>query len=119
MRRVELARLLSRDGEVFELCREALLAGARFEIWPGLVERKALARIYSLRAALARKRNVPAMGMDEAAEALGRFEGPEVALGYVDDGPAGYHFQLFLAPDLSGVVACLGAGLKHDPQPKA
>ncbi|MEV4602484.1 hypothetical protein AB0K15_34450 [Amycolatopsis sp. NPDC049253] len=51
----------------------------------------------------------PSIGFAEGLRDLGAYEGVFLALGYVDDRPqGGYHFQLFLTPDLSRLVTCWG-----------
>ncbi|MDT3439093.1 MULTISPECIES: hypothetical protein [unclassified Pseudofrankia] len=47
--------------------------------------------------------------MPEAVADLAAFPGPELVVGHVDARPAGgFYSQIFLAPDLDRVVACLG-----------
>jgi len=73
--------------------------------------RSGVARIYSRRAKLIRKSEQIFLGMDEAVAALKEYPGTGVHIGYVDDRPAGgYFFQLFVAPTLDSIVACLAVG---------
>ncbi|SDI62839.1 hypothetical protein [Nonomuraea jiangxiensis] len=52
--------------------------------------------------------NVPSLGFDEAVTQLDTCELQHLILGMVKSTEPAYHFQLFLSPDASRVVACLG-----------
>ncbi|MEV5895659.1 hypothetical protein [Nonomuraea fuscirosea] len=108
MDRETLVQLLDNQGEAAHDCRQALMAGASFEIWPDPVEALPLTKTYRRRARLTRRMDVPSVGFDEAVTQLGAFELQHLILGIVRSTESGYRFQLFLSPDASRVVACLG-----------
>ncbi|GAA3008505.1 hypothetical protein GCM10017559_33580 [Streptosporangium longisporum] len=86
------------------------MAGAHFTIWPGLVPTSELISIYRRRARHTRRKNIPTLGFDEAILNLEACGLEHLNLGIVPSTPSAYHFQLFLSPDSSRVVACLGVG---------
>ncbi|WP_344208124.1 hypothetical protein [Nonomuraea bangladeshensis] len=112
MDRETLVQLLATAGEAGHACRQALAADAYFEIWPELVETLPLIRTYQRRARLTRRKNVPPLGFDEAVTQLEACELQHLILGIVRSTEPAYHFQLFLSPDASRVVACLGCQLQ-------
>ena len=71
-----------------------------------------LTKIYQRRAHLTRRMGVPSLGFDEAVTQLGSCGLQHLILGIVEGAESDYRFQLFLSPDASRVVACLGVN-KH------
>ncbi|MEU8252127.1 hypothetical protein [Nonomuraea sp. NPDC048916] len=109
MDRETLVQLLNSAGrEAGHACRRALAAGAYFEIWPDPVEALPLTRTYQRRARLAHRLEIPSLGFEEAVAQLSSCGLEHLILGIVASTEPAYHFQLFLSPDASRVVACLG-----------
>ncbi|MEV0309329.1 hypothetical protein [Nonomuraea fuscirosea] len=108
MDRETLVQLLDNAGEAARACRQALMAGASFEIWPDPVEVLPLTMTDRRRARLTRRMDIPSVGFDEAVTQLGACGFQRLILGIVRSTESGYRFQLFLSPDASRVVACLG-----------
>ncbi|MGV9773377.1 hypothetical protein [Streptosporangium sp. NPDC003464] len=108
MDRETLVQLLDNAGEAGRACRRALMAGASFEIWPDPVEVLPLTKIYQRRARLTRRMDIPSLGFDEAVTQLCSYGLQHLILGIVKSTESDYRFQLFLSPDASRVVACLG-----------
>lgn len=107
--RETLVQLLdSAGGEAGHACRRALAAGAYFEIWPDPVEVLRLTRTYQRRARLTHRLEIPSLGFEEAVAQLSSCGLQHLILGIVKSAELAYHFQLFLSPDASRVVACLG-----------
>ncbi|GAA2665021.1 hypothetical protein GCM10010412_041010 [Nonomuraea recticatena] len=107
--RMTLAGLLDCGGEAASACRSALLAGDEFHVWEERVSIRELLGIYRRRERYIRRKGIPSLGFAEAIEDLKACDFAQVLLGYVKSDQLPYHFQLFLAPDVSHVVACLGA----------
>ncbi|MEV0830847.1 hypothetical protein [Nonomuraea rubra] len=84
------------------------MAGAPFEVWPDPVEVLPLTRIYQRRARFTRRMDVPSLGFDEAVTQLGACGLQQLILCIVKSTESDYRFQIFLSPDASRVVACLG-----------
>lgn len=109
MDRETLVQLLgSTGGEASHACRRALAAGAYFEIWPDPVEALQLTRTYQRRARLTLRLEIPSLGVEEAVAQLGSCGLQHLILGIVKSTEPAYQFQLFLSPDASRMVACLG-----------
>ncbi|MEU1385931.1 MULTISPECIES: hypothetical protein [unclassified Nonomuraea] len=108
MDRETLVQLLQDVGEAGRACRRALMTGASFEIWPDPVEVLPLTKIYQRRARLTRWMDIPSLCFDEAVTQLGSCGLQHLILGIVKSPQSDYRFQLFLSPDASRVVACLG-----------
>jgi hypothetical protein len=106
--RETLVQLLDNAGEAGHACRRALTAGAYFEIWQDPVEALPLTRTYQRRARLTHRLDIPSLGFEEAVAQLGTRGLQHLILGIVKSTESAYHFQLFLSPDASRVVACLG-----------
>lgn len=109
MDREQLSELISQDTESWGLCRAALIAGAPFEIYEGATDRTRLLSIYKRRWKHVGKAGQLSTGFMQALTDIEHFSGDALVLGYVDNrGDEGYYFQLFLNPDSSHLVACLG-----------
>ncbi|MGV9374908.1 hypothetical protein ACWDRB_03800 [Nonomuraea sp. NPDC003707] len=108
MDRETLVQLLDNAGEAGRACRRELTAGASFEVWQDPVEALSLTRTYRRRARLTRRMGNPSLGFDEAIARLGTCGLQHLLLGIVKSTESAYNFQLFLSPDASRVVACLG-----------
>jgi hypothetical protein len=108
--RKELERLLrTGDREAELLCAEALSRGATFTVWEETTEADRVTAIYTRRERRARKAGQPSLGFPEAVADLRAYTGERVLIGYVDDRPQnGFYFQLFLDPEATQVIACLG-----------
>jgi hypothetical protein len=84
------------------------MSGASFEIWPDPVEVLPLTKIYQRRARLTRRMDIPSLGFDEVVTQLRSCGLQHLILGSVMSTESDYRFQLFLSPEASRVVACLG-----------
>ncbi|WP_125591945.1 hypothetical protein [Amycolatopsis balhimycina] len=111
MDRDSLAGLLDGHGEAAQLAKDAFLAGADYRLWDdGTAHVGSLWAICGWRLRLVQRKGRTSTGFVEAVEALRVYGGtPDVVIGHIDDRPqSGYYFQLFLAADLSEIIACLG-----------
>ncbi|MEU1394157.1 MULTISPECIES: hypothetical protein [unclassified Nonomuraea] len=109
MDRETLIQLLdSAGGEAGHACRRALATEADFEIWPDPVEALQLTKTYQRRARLTHRLEIPSLGFEEAVAQLSACGLQHLILGIVKSTEPAYYFQLFLAPDASRLVACLG-----------
>lgn len=114
MDREQLSELISNDSEAWSQCHAALIAGAPFEIYEGATDGTRLLSIYKRRWKHAGKAGQPSTGFAQALRDIEHFSGDALVLGYVDNrGDDGYYFQLFLTPDSSRLVACLGVKPSH------
>ena len=113
MERDHLVRLLDEEGEAFIACRQALISGARF--WVSELSERAstLVRIYAHRDRHTRETGIPTLGFPAAVDALRQHGEQPIKVGAVDTEDPPYHFQLFLAEQLTSVVACLGVDQDH------
>ncbi|MEV0306568.1 hypothetical protein [Nonomuraea fuscirosea] len=114
MDRETLVELLDNAGEAGRACRRALMAGASFEIWPDPVEVLPLTKTYQRRACLTRRMDIPSVGFDEAITQLSACGLQHLILGIVKSTESDHRFQLFLSPDSSRVVACLGVSTQRE-----
>ena len=113
---VDRARLIGMVGETDEArrrCRQALEGGARFAVWDDALPATHLARTYSRRERLSRTRGTPSVGGREAVDFLQLAEDLPICIGFVETADSIHRFQLFLAEDLSGVVACIYLDRSH------
>ncbi|MFB9447162.1 hypothetical protein Dvina_29480 [Dactylosporangium vinaceum] len=108
MDRARLAELLETHDDRFAAGRLAVLGGARFRIDDGSTPAPRLASIYARRDRHTRSRGMATLGFAAAVEALRAYGDRPVRLGAVEVDEPPYHFQLFLAADLTAVIACLG-----------
>lgn len=109
MNRQYLAQLLSEGDEAWTFSREALLAGAHYEVWPGNTPTQRLISIYQRRERRNRISSQPSIRFHGAVDALRQYEYSELALGFIDDrGRGGSYFQLFMSPERTSIIAVLG-----------
>lgn len=109
MERSRLIQLLAGEGEARLLSRSALSAGAEYEVWPEAVPVQRLLAVYERRERGTRRSGQSTIGFGDALDALRAYDGADLSIGFIDDrGRGGYYFQLFMDPELDGVVACLG-----------
>ena len=107
MEREQLVELLDGPGDAGSACRHALLGGAAFLVWKGPAAADRMVPAYERRRRRAVAEGVATLGFPEALVALRAMGTQQLRLGQVallDN----YRFMLFLAADLSAVVACLG-----------
>ncbi|WP_433223391.1 hypothetical protein [Microtetraspora malaysiensis] len=108
MERQELIRLLTRESAADRACRAALRSMASYTVWDSPAPLRLLLTAFRRRSRLLRRLGTPTL---DAGETIARLEacGLEiVCLGLVQATDPPYHFQLFLAPDLDQLIACLG-----------
>lgn len=107
--REDLLRLIHKKIEVESLCGQALTRGAPFEVWPEEVAAKKLLLIYARRERRVRQIGQESVGFTRAVEELQKYPDTSLKIGYVDDrANGGFYFQLFVSPDETDLVACLG-----------
>ncbi|MFI6482555.1 hypothetical protein ACIBH1_31795 [Nonomuraea sp. NPDC050663] len=106
-----LALLLQDGGDAASACRSVLLAGGTFQVYEGAVSVGSLFSTYRRRERLTRTKGVDSLGFASAVALLEACEFEQVLVGYVQGGEPPYHFQVFLAPDATRLVACLGVPL--------
>lgn len=107
--RTTLVELLDTSWEADSACRRALLDGADFHIWDeGPTPVNNLVHIYGRRERLTRRKRTASIGFSDAVVRLRACGFDEVLIGYVKDLDGRRHFQLFVAPDGSRIVSCLG-----------
>ncbi|MFE5522522.1 hypothetical protein ACFQ9Q_33105 [Streptomyces virginiae] len=109
MNRDELMQALAVTSAVNVQARAALAAGAAFEIWPRRIPAVRLHHTYSRRLRRLQDLNRPPLGGEEAVANLAASGSEDLLIGYIDDREeGGCFFQLFLSPDLTRVVGCIG-----------
>jgi hypothetical protein len=91
----------------------ALAAGAGCEI-EGPVGMARMRSQFARRERNSRNAGQTSIGFAESVRALEAYDEPSCVIAYIDDRPrGGYFFQLFLTPDLSGVITCFGVKPVH------
>ncbi|UOX85287.1 hypothetical protein MUY14_26220 [Amycolatopsis sp. FBCC-B4732] len=108
--RERLTGLLSalKAAEIPALALDALAAGADCEI-EGPVGLARMKSLFARRERNSRNAGQPSIGFAEGVRALEAYDGPHCVIAYINDQPrGGYFFQLFLTPDVSGVITCFG-----------
>jgi hypothetical protein len=108
MERDQLVELLNGPGGAGIACRQALLDGATFLVWKGCAAADRMVPAYERRQRHAVAEGVATLGLPEALVALRAMGTEQLRLGQVTLLDNTYSFMLFLAADLSVVVACLG-----------
>jgi len=108
MERNQLAELLDGPGYADCACRHALLHGAAFLVWKGSAAADRMVPAYERRRRRAAAEGMATLGFPEALLVLRALGTQQVRLGQVTLLDNTYRFMLFLAADLSAVVACLG-----------
>jgi hypothetical protein len=88
-------------------CRADLEHGARLVVLPGLVDAAEIRTAYRRRAEHLAVLGAEAADAFEVADRLEAAAVDDLALGKVTGGPSGQIFQLFLAPRLGSVIACV------------
>jgi hypothetical protein len=107
MERADLAELLDQPTDAFTACRDAVLACDEFQIWNADVAVHNLVQTYRRREKHVRDVGHPALGFAEAVTDLEEYGLPFVWLGHVKGQRPPYHFQIFLEPAGTRIVACL------------
>ncbi|WP_086843923.1 hypothetical protein [Amycolatopsis kentuckyensis] len=91
------------------LAREALQAGADYEVAAAPSRADVLTSIFARRARTTRRAGQGSIGFDEGVRELREYQGERLVLAHIDDRPrGGYYLQVFLTPDLSQIVTCFG-----------
>ena len=108
MERDQLVELLDGPGDAGSACRHALLDGAAFLVWEGSAAADRMIPAYERRQRRAAAEGMATLGFSEALVALRAMGTQQLRLGQVALLDNTYRFMLFLAADLSAVVACLG-----------
>jgi hypothetical protein len=106
--RNQLAELLEGPGYASSACRHALLDGARFLLWDGLMPADRMVPAYERKEALAAAEGTATLGFPEALVALRAAGSQKLRLGQVTLADPPYKFMVFLSDDPDTVVACLG-----------
>ncbi|GAA2332450.1 hypothetical protein GCM10010170_011380 [Dactylosporangium salmoneum] len=110
MERQKLIRLMAGDDDMRVAVREALAAGAGFQVWDdSRVPVPAAMSILRRRQASAERRGTSLLNFAEAIDALTRYTGDTVMVGRVGDREHNaVLFQLYLNPETEAVICCLG-----------
>jgi hypothetical protein len=108
MERDQLVELLDGPGDAGSACRHALIDGAAFLVWQGSAAADRMVPAYERRLRRAAAEGMATIGFQEALVALRAVGRQQLRLGQVALLDNTYRFMLFLAADLSAVVACLG-----------
>ncbi|WP_089251594.1 hypothetical protein [Asanoa hainanensis] len=112
MERAELISLLAGATPAEQACRAALEQGATFHVYAADegVPASNLASSYRRRQAHTTKLGIPTIGFAEAVETLSALGEQPLVLGSVAQEDSPRSFVIFLAPDATSVIACLGVG---------
>ncbi|MGW5741484.1 hypothetical protein [Amycolatopsis sp. NPDC003861] len=108
--RERLGELLSglAPAEIPLLALDALAAGANCEI-EGPVGVLRMKSLFARRERNSRNAGQHSVGFVDGVRALKAYSGTHCVIAHIDDRPrGGYFFQLFLTPDVSGVITCFG-----------
>lgn len=109
MERDELRKAFAVESTVNLQAKNALAAGAPFEIWPGRMPAARLHHTYARRLRRLQKLERPSLGFEEAVISLANIGNQELLVGFIDDRKrGGYRFIVFLSEDLMRVIACIG-----------
>jgi len=110
--RADLISLLAGDTQAQQACRAALEQGATFHVYADHegVPASNLAATYRRREAHTRKLDIPTLGFAEAVETLGALGEQPIVLGSVAQEGSPRSFVIFLAPDATSVISCIGVG---------
>lgn len=108
----ELLAAWEYGSEVGIQAKNALLSGARFEVWLDPVPAPILRGTLRRRVAATQRRGRPVVGATECLASLAETGERGLLVGYVDDRErAGYYFQLYLDPHPLKVIGCVGVGI--------
>ncbi|GAA1899839.1 hypothetical protein [Asanoa iriomotensis] len=113
MERAELISLLTSGADADVACREALERGADFHVFTdegGPIPASQLAPTYRRREAGIHRQGIETLGFAAAVETLETLGNQPVLLGRVVSDEPLMSFVLFLTPDTTSVLACLGVG---------
>ncbi|WP_215455626.1 hypothetical protein [Streptomyces sp. ATCC 21386] len=95
--------------------KNALLSGARYEIWLEPLPASMLRGILRRRLRSLQRRGKPVVGVAECLASLAEKGEQGLLVAYVDDRErAGYLFPLYLEPNPLKVVACMGFGTSSE-----
>lgn len=109
MDRDQLMQAFREETSASSQAKNALAAGADFEVWPGKIPATRLHHTYARRLRISQELNRPSMGFEEAVASLAASGDRELLIGYIDDRKReGYYYQLFLSSDLTRVIGCIG-----------
>lgn len=107
--RDELRKAFTVESTVNSQAKSALAAGAPFEIWPTRMPAARLHHTYARRLRRLQKLDRPSLGFEEAVDSLAECGSQDLLVGSIDDRKrGGYCFLVFLSPDLTRVIACIG-----------
>ena len=100
--------------------RNALLSGARLDIWPTPLPAPMLRGILRRRVRNLHRRRKPVFGAAECLTNLGETGERALLVAYADDRErAGYLYPLYVDPRSLEVVACMGFGINSEEEPAA
>ena len=104
--RADLTGLLQRGSNPTDLeCLREIKRGAPFRVQADTVARESALRAYALRAQATRLDGVNTTGMDVALKNLADVQIPRVRIAAVS---GAHNYVLFLDPDATYLIACLG-----------
>ncbi|MEU0058482.1 hypothetical protein, partial [Streptomyces sp. NPDC006334] len=114
----ELLAAFESDSEAGIQAKNALLSGARFEIWLEPRPAPMLRGILRRRVRSLERRGKPTVGVTECLASLVQKGEQDLLVAYVDDRErGGYLFPLYLDPHPLRVVACMGFGTTSEGDP--
>ena len=96
-----------RPDEAHQRARESLLSGDDFKVWEDHVRVEDLRVIYRRRERHTRQKGLATVGFEVAVADLEATPFSVLRIGQVTGRAPSRHFQLFLAPNVTEVVACL------------
>ncbi|MGW1779971.1 hypothetical protein ACWCQQ_12610 [Streptomyces sp. NPDC002143] len=114
----ELLAAFESDSEAGLQAKNALLSGARFEIWLKPLPASLLQGNLSRRVRSLHRRGKPVVGVEECLASLAEKGEQGLLVAYVDDRErGGYLYPLYLDPHPLKVVACMGFGSTSEGDP--
>lgn len=115
---IELLAAFESDSEAGIQAKNALLSGARFEIWLDPLPASTLRGILRRRVRSLQRRGKPVVGVTECLASLAEKGEQGLLVAYVDDRErAGYLFPLYLDPHPLKVIACMGFDTSSEGDP--
>ncbi|WP_331768066.1 hypothetical protein [Embleya sp. NBC_00896] len=95
--------------------RDALIAGATFVVWDGLVPADRLAHTYRIRLRHTRKRGRPTLALAATVDRLLEAEDELLRIGQIVATDSSWTFMLFLNATATAVLACTGVARTESP----
>ncbi|CAM5419100.1 hypothetical protein [Streptomyces aurantiogriseus] len=114
----ELLAAFESDFEAGIQAQNALLSGARFEVWLQPLPASRLLGVCQRRVRTLQRRGKPVVGAMECLASLAEMGERGLLVAYVDDRKrAGHYFRLYLDPHPLKVVGCIGVDISPEDDP--